>query len=172
MEEVSWIEFITVGESALFPNNHLPVIFYKQPWQLPFFGSTTFVMDKFASCDWVHAWKADIFDYHHYHSTAHEVLGAVRGECQLQLGGDEGAVIEFEKGDVLVIPAGVAHKKVGGTTTFQCVGAYPKGQFYDMNYGTVGERPQVDRAVAKVCLPEQDPVFGTKGPLIERWVVR
>jgi uncharacterized protein YjlB len=39
------------------------------------------------------------------------------------------------KGDVLLIPAGVAHKNVGASIDFKCVGAYPGGKEFDINLG-------------------------------------
>ncbi|MFT4023565.1 MAG: hypothetical protein QM664_07260 [Flavihumibacter sp.] len=42
------------------------------------------------------------------------------------LGGYEDKIVQLEKGDVLVIPAGVAHKNVGCTDDFGCVGLIPE----------------------------------------------
>jgi uncharacterized protein YjlB len=39
-----------------------------------------------------------------------------------------------------------------------------------MNYGQAGERPQADQNIAQVPLPQQDPVYGSPGPLLENWV--
>jgi uncharacterized protein YjlB len=38
-----------------------------------------------------------------------------------------------------------------------------------MCYGESGERPQADHNIARVPVPEADPVYGTDGPLIEYW---
>ena len=72
-------------------------------------------------------------------------------------------------GDVIVIPAGVAHKNLGASADFRVVGAYPRGQHPDLCTGKPGERPQADRRIARVPLPEQDPVYGPGGPLIAHW---
>ena len=45
---------------------------------------------------------------------------------------------------------------------------YPDGQNRDMNYGEDSERPQADRNIAGVPLPEMDPVFGANGPLLKQ----
>ena len=50
-----------------------------------------------------------------------------------------------------------------------CVGGYPNGKDYDMNYGKKGERPVTDQNIGAVPLPETDPVFGKKGGLIKIW---
>ena len=79
--------------------------------------------------------------------------------------------MDGQSGDVIIIPAGVAHKNVGSSSDFRCVGAYPLGQSWDMNYGKPGERPQADQNITKVPLPESDPVYGIDGPLVKSWVV-
>jgi len=49
------------------------------------------------------------------------------------------------------------------------VGAYPNGVEWDMNYGQPKERPQADENIARIPLPELDPVYGSNGPLYEHW---
>ena len=87
----------------------------------------------------------------------------------VQLGGPDGMTIDAQVGDVIIIPAGVAHKNLGSSNDFRCVGAYPPGQDWDMNYGRPGERPKSDQNIAKVPLPTSDPVYGGDGPLIKGW---
>ena len=72
-------------------------------------------------------------------------------------------------GDVVVIPAGVAHRRLRSTPDFGVVGAYPQGQRWDMCYGKKGERPGTDRNIARVPDPGTDPVYGGEGPLLELW---
>jgi uncharacterized protein YjlB len=110
-----------------------------------------------------------VFGYHHYHSTAHEVLGIFRGHATVQFGGEQGVVLSVEKGDVVIIPAGVAHKNLECSRDFRAVGAYPDGQRPDTRYGKPGERPQVDSNIAQVPLPQADPVFGKQGELMTQW---
>ncbi len=119
--------------------------------------------------DWRGTWRNGVYPYHHYHSTAHEVLGFARGEARVQFGGENGQLFTVRCGDVAVLPAGVGHKNLGADPDFLVVGGYPPGQNYDMNYGKAGERPQVDENIARVPLPESDPIYGTDGPLVEQW---
>ena len=85
---------------------------------------------------WGGSWRNGIYDMHHYHSTAHETLGVYAGSARVQLGGDSGPVFEIRAGDVVVIPAGVAHKCIESSVDFRVVGAYPDGQRPDMRYGS------------------------------------
>ncbi len=87
----------------------------------------------------------------------------------MQLGGREGPEVLLEKGDVLVIPAGVAHKNLDEENDVGVVGAYPGGKDYDMNYGKPEERPQTDHNIAQVAMPCTDPLQGGQGELLRRW---
>ena len=110
-----------------------------------------------------------MYGYHHYHSTAHEVLGVYGGTAEIQLGGEDGVVVSIARGDMVIIPAGVAHKNLGSSRDFRVVGAYPRGQRPDMNYGRAGERPRADENITRVVLPAIDPIYGSHGPLMKRW---
>lgn len=123
----------------------------------------------FGENGWTNNWRAGIFTYSHYHSTTHEVLGVVKGKATILLGGEGGKKIIIQKGDVLVIPAGVAHKNLSQENDITCIGGYPDGQDYDMNYGNPGERPLTDRNIAAVPMPDTDPVYGSNGPLMDIW---
>src|SRR5829696_5531696 len=119
---------------------------------------------------WGGAWVDGVFPYHHYHSNAHEVLCVVGGSANLTFGGPEGETVRVEAGDVVVIPAGVGHCNEGSHGGFSVVGAYPRGQeAYDLRTGEENERPEVLENIRNVPLPESDPLFGEKGPLLERW---
>jgi uncharacterized protein YjlB len=106
------------------------------------------------------------------HCKAHEVLGVYRGSAKVQLGGQKGLVVDIHAGDVIIMPAGFAHKNLSPSADFGVVGAYPEGQDWDMNYGKPGERPGADRNIERVALPKQDPIYGAGGPLLEKWATR
>jgi len=64
------------------------------------------------------------------------------------LRGEHGITLTLAAGDVVVIPAGVAHKRISAGSDFVVVGAYPRGQEgYDICHGTREERLQVDRNI-------------------------
>jgi uncharacterized protein YjlB len=124
---------------------------------------------RFADNDWSAAWVDGIYSHHHYHSTAHEALGIVAGSVRVQLGGEGGKTVELRAGDVVVIPAGVAHKNNGASHDLMVVGAYPGGKTPDMCTPAAQGREQVRRNILQVSLPLCDPVYGKTGPLVERW---
>ena len=119
----------------------------------------------FAENGWTGAWRNGIYAHHHYHSTAHEVLGIAAGSVRVRLGGENGATVELHAGDVVVIPAGVAHKNEGASPDLIVVGAYPGGKSPDMRSPGAQERERALRNIPAVPLPDRDPVCGKSGPL-------
>lgn len=159
-----------IKENGFFPNNAaLPVLLYKGALHLPEDGKDDLVKEVFQQNDWGNAWVDGIYDYHHYHSITHEVLGVIQGTCTIMLGGEKGIKQKLQEGDVIVLPAGVSHKSVESSDDFTCVGAYPKDAEYDLNYGKKEEHPEVDENIKKVPLPDTDPLYGNEGPLMEHW---
>ena len=155
-------------DNGVIPNNSLPLLVYK--FAFPVSDSLADVMEEtFASHNWTNSWRNGVFPYHHYHSITHEVLGVYSGHAQLHLGGEQGEKIDIEAGDVLVIPAGVGHKKISASADFGVIGAYPDGKDYDLLTGKEGERPRADERVAAVPLPETDPILGKEGGIAEYW---
>lgn len=154
------------ADDGVFPNSRLPLLIY--PRALVTVGPEA--MEKlFAANGWPPAWRSSIFTYHHYHSTAHECLGIAAGEATVMFGGPKGSAFQVAPGDVIVIPAGVAHRRLSSSTGFLVVGAYPPGQNWDLLRGEPGERPEADMNIANVPLPESDPVGGKQGPLRRAW---
>lgn len=159
-----------LAEDGAFPNNGLlPLLLYHQVFKNQEENNTRTVKEILETNGWVNTWVDNILEEHHYHSTAHEVLVALKGSARVQFGGPHGITLSFEQGDVVIIPAGIAHKKVDEADGFSCLGAYPEGQQYDMNYGKPGERPGTDENIRRVPPPENDPLYGNDGPLIKNW---
>lgn len=152
-----------------FPNNsRYPLILYKDAVHCPQ-QSVELIKNLLQENHWLNAWVDGIYDYHHYHSNTHETLVICSGTCKVQVGGPKGTIYVIEQGDVIIFPAGVAHKNVGCSTDFQCIGAYPLNIDYDMNYGKAEEHPQVDSTIKQVPLPLCDPIFGPQGVLFDYW---
>jgi uncharacterized protein YjlB len=123
----------------------------------------------FAKYGWTNAWLDGIHDYHHYHPNTHEVLGIVSGSAQVRFGGEEGDLITLSAGDVVIIPAGVAHALINGSDDFAVVGAYPAGADCE----TIRDDPNAlatsQQRIAQVPLPDADPVDGADGALMKLW---
>jgi uncharacterized protein YjlB len=158
-----------VKDDGVFPNNRLPILYYPKVLELPKLFPAAAVKKLFKENNWSNNWKYGIYTYHHYHSTTHEVLGVCKGETMVLLGGENGVTLFIQEGDVIIIPAGVAHINLGKENDVTCIGGYPDGRDYDMNYGKPGERPKTDDNIASVPLPKTDPVFGKGGGLLEIW---
>ena len=53
----------------IFPNNnHLPVLVYKEVFDLSETDATIFIEELFIKNNWKNSWKEGIYTYHHYHS--------------------------------------------------------------------------------------------------------
>jgi len=127
---------IVLKDDGTFPNNEkLPLLIYPAALKLPQHDPATTIEALFMANRWAGAWRDGIYGFHHYHSTAHEVLGVYGGSARVRLGGENGISLEITRGDVVIIPAGVAHKNLGSDQDFRVVGAYPIGQSWDMCYG-------------------------------------
>jgi len=112
----------------------------------------------FAQHGWVGAWVDGVFDYHHFHSTSHEVLAVVAGRATIELGGPQGQAFEVDRGDVLVLPAGTGHRRATQRDGFTVVGAYPEGQ---ENYDLLREADDAARErIERLPPPPRDPVGG------------
>jgi uncharacterized protein YjlB len=118
-------------------------------------------------------WRYTMYSTSHFHSNTHEVLCVYSGSARLCFGGEEnpGRVEPVvQAGDVVVVPAGMAHRLLEDTSTggsrFEMVGAYPKGYNWDMCYGRDGEERQVD-GIGSVPWLDRDPIYGDQGPVFD-----
>jgi predicted transcriptional regulator len=91
------------------------------------------------------------------------------GSAKLRLGGEHGQTVELRSGDVILIPAGVAHQSIAASPDFNVVGAYPDGRQWDLLRGLPGERPKSDHTIAALPIPDYDPIYGVDGPLRQIW---
>jgi uncharacterized protein YjlB len=156
------------ADDGTVPNNPLPLVVYRGA--LPDTGDRAALCEEmFARNLWPNSWRNGIFPYHHYHSTAHEVLGIARGNARVRLGGENGRSVELRAGDVVVIPAGVAHKREAASGNLLVIGSYPRGQNPDTCRAEPDRHDRAAANIAAVKLPEADPVTGDAGPLLDCW---
>ena len=144
-----------VADDGAIPNSPLPVLVYH---------GVSDCEALFAQHGWGGAWTDGVFDFHHFHSTSHEVLAVVAGSATLELGGPQGESFDGGEGDVLVLPAGTGHRRAGARDGFTVVGAYPAGQ---ERYDLLREADDAARErIRALPAPDQDPVGGEG---IGRW---
>jgi uncharacterized protein YjlB len=158
-------------DDGLIPNNpRWPVVIYRRAVRFPRdLDPAAILEDIFARNGWQDSWRDSIYDYLHYHSRTHEVLGVVRGGAQVRLGGDKGRTLKVTAGDVLILAAGTGHQLLKAGTKFLVVGAYPPSGTYDECLPDRKEHAVGVRRVKKVGLPRKDPLFGTTGALFRYW---
>ena len=159
-----------LAAGADIPNNpRLPLLAYPAAVELSVQDPASRFEQLFASNGWTGSWRNGIFPFHHYHSTAHEVLGIYSGSAVAQLGGENGVTLSLNPGDVVIIPAGVGHKRLSSSGGLGVVGAYPSGQSPDVCRASLDSCRRAAEQVARVLVPECDPVFGPGGPMCEHW---
>jgi len=153
-------------DDGAIPNSPLPVLVYQD---VEAAHDAAGCEALFARNGWLGAWRDGIFSFHHFHSTAHEVLGVVAGEAAVVLGGPKGRRFEVGPGDVLVLPAGTGHCNAGSSGDLLVIGAYPDGKEWDIRRGDPAEHDEVLANIRVVPVPRADPVHGATGPLTEQW---
>jgi uncharacterized protein YjlB len=158
-----------VADDGVFPNSRRPALVYRAALEPKKPDLASRFERRFAANGWTGAWRNGLYTVHHYHSTAHEVLGVYSGHVAVRLGGPDGVLLTLTAGDVVVIPAGLAHKNESESADFHVVGAYPAGTSPDMQYGKPGERPASDERIARLPLPSADPMLGERRGLCELW---
>lgn len=156
-------------EEGPFPNNPtLPALVYHRAFE-PSPDLALHIERTFAGNGWCNGWRNGVYAFHHYHSSAHEALGCYSGQASLQLGGPGGPLIMIACGDVVVIPAGVAHCSERTSGDFAVVGCYANGAEWDMQSGDPAALAAATARIARVTLPAADPVHGATGPLLQHW---
>jgi uncharacterized protein YjlB len=159
---------IHFDERGAIPNNpRLPVLVYQAAFPAEAADLATLMEQRFDENGWPPQWRNGIYDYHHYHSKGHEVLGIAAGSAELMIGGEGGRALSVSAGDVLLLPVGTGHRRLSASDDFLVVGAYPPGQQADIL--REAPTPEIRTAIARLAHPGTDPVFGADGPLAEHW---
>lgn len=113
-------------------------------------------------------WRYTMYSETHFHSSAHEVLSISSGSAKCCFGGEQSpdrVELVLEKGDVIIVPAGVGHRLLEDHGSFEMVGSYPIGKNWDMCYGRAGEEGKL-KAIEKLGWFTRDPVYGDEGPTL------
>jgi uncharacterized protein YjlB len=157
-------------DDGLIPNHpRWPLIVYRNAVRLrEDLDPAAILEDIFARNGWGRSWRNGIYNYAHYHSRIHEVLGIARGDAVVEFGGARGRRLKVKAGDVAILPAGTGHRCIRASSDFLVVGAYPPTGTYD-ECTSSSEHKQAVKTVRRVPRPRRDPLYGTRGPLIGAW---
>ena len=153
------------------PNNpKLPIVLYCTPIRLDArFDRAAIIEDVFAAHGWGDSWRDGMYDYLHFHTRTHEVLGIARGHLRARFGGEKGRILRLMTGDVVILPAGTGHSRLSQSRDLLVVGAYPATGRYDEPEPSDVNHAEAVAAIAQTRLPAQDPVYGRDGPLKRVW---
>ncbi len=162
-------EVLRLSRNGWMPNNpDLPVLIYHAVADGPAEELASQMEVEFRQNGWPPQWRNGVYNFHHYHSTAHEVLGFAGGRARLMLGGENGHEVVVLAGDVAVLPTGTGHCCLEASSDFLVVGAYPLDQSWDICRSEPS--PAALARMKQLPFPASDPVSGQAGALSRMWV--
>jgi uncharacterized protein YjlB len=161
-------EILQLSRNGWMPNNpYLPVLIYRGVAGAATKDLASQMEAQFQRNGWPPQWRNGVYTFHHYHSTAHEVLGFAAGHADLVLGGEGGTPVTVHAGDIAVLPTGTGHCRITASDDFLVIGAYPPDEHWDIC--RTAATPEVFARMRSVSFPASDPVTGPSGALPKLW---
>ncbi|KAL4948473.1 hypothetical protein BDW69DRAFT_176397 [Aspergillus filifer] len=156
------------------PNSGLPVIHYRGVLPEPLTEEKA--TESLTKNKWEKRGTWGHIPIRHFHPNSHECYGIFQGHSKLLLGvgGSDragGLEVNVRVGDVIVLPAGTAHSCVESSKDYQYIGVYPQGcpRWRNEMGGKPIDFASLREETEKVAMPEADPVYGVRGPLMTLW---
>jgi len=164
-------EVLRFSRNGWVPNNdRLPVLIYHGVFEISDADPAANFEQVFHRSGWSPQRLNGIYDFHHYHSTAHEVLGIAGGQARIVLGGPNGYELKVSAGDVLVLPTGTGHCRLQSSGDFLVVGGYPPSQSWDICRSAPSQAER--ERMRTLPFPLSDPLTGPGGALTRLWCPR
>lgn len=161
------------ADDGIVPNHpRWPLVIYRKAIRFtPAHDPASIIDALFEANGWGRSWRDSVYDFVHYHSQVHEVLGVARGRGRVEFGGLKGKNLWLSGGDIAILPAGTGHRLLDATGDFLVVGAYPESGTYDECTDT-RDRVEAIKRIGRVRKPQNDPVYGRDGPIAKLWRAR
>src|SRR3979411_1682619 len=102
-EDIQPLTFDFVDD-GLVPNSKMPFLVYKRAVDVDNDHPEKTIEGLFGANGWGAVWRNGVYDYLHYHSTVHEVLGVARGNAVVRFGGDNGTELALAAGELAIPP--------------------------------------------------------------------
>lgn len=159
------------SDDGVIPNSPLSLLIYRNAVRVTGKANPAGLFEaRFKENGWGKGlWQDSLYDFAHYHSRTHEVLGFARGRALIRFGGGHGKEIVLKGGDIVVIPAGVSHQRIRSSKNLLVVGGYPPGGEYDECRLSHEEHDKALETILQLPVPDSDPCQGVPGPLMELW---
>jgi uncharacterized protein YjlB len=160
---------IRFADDGIVPNHpRWPLIVYRGAVRTKGKNPAVLIDTLFSANQWGRSWRDTIYDFVHYHSQIHEVLGVALGTAVVEFGGVKGRRLSLRAGDIAILPAGTGHRLIKASRNFLVVGAYPRTGTYDECTDS-RDRPNARKRIAKVEAPPCDPIYGKRAGLKTIW---
>ena len=162
-------EQLNFKDDGIFPNSPLPLLFYRDAIRAGAKDPASIFEQSFAGMIGPTRGETVFIPF--------PIITARRMKCWVfilalplsRLGGEHGKNVEVHAGDVIVIPAGVAHQNVGASNDFGVVGVYAGGRQWGFASGCPGRAPQSRSQYCGFGNAGERSIYGVAGPLREIW---